>query len=457
MSRAPSFDELTAALRGSLRKPGDPGYDEARQVWNGMIDKHPSAIVEAAGVADVIATVNFARASGLPFAVRGGGHNVAGNAVCEGGVVLDLRRMRSVHVDPVRRTARVEGGATWRDYDHETQAHGLATPGGLVSSTGVGGLTLGGGFGYLSRLHGLASDNLVSVDVVTADGRLLIASADDHTYAPADAHADLFWGVRGGGGNFGVATSFKFRLHPVNGIYGGVIAFPADMAWTVFQRYREVAESAPDALTVYAALVPTPAGRATGIVVAFAGTEEEGRPLIQPLRDLGSVLLDTVAWMPYCQLQQQQDAPYPQGLRNYWKSSYLKGLGDDALRTLIDAMAQAPSPLCQIIIEQFGGAVARLPEDATAFPHRAAPYNVMILGIASDAADDAPNRAWVRQTWERMQPFSTGGAYVNYLDADEDVHRAYTGATYARLAALKRKYDPANLFRLNQNIAPHPA
>jgi FAD/FMN-containing dehydrogenase len=446
MSTAPSFVELTAALRGSLRKPGDPGYDEARQVWNGMVDKRPAAIVEAAGVADVIATVQFARTSGLPLAVRGGGHNVAGNAVCEGGVMLDLRGMRSVHVDPVRRTARVEGGATWRDYDHETQVHGLATPGGLVSSTGVGGLTLGGGFGYLSRLHGLASDNLVSVDVVTADGRLLIASADDH--------ADLFWGVRGGGGNFGVATSFKFRLHPVSGIYGGLIAFPAEMAWTVFQRYREVAESAPDALTVYAALVPTPAGRATGIVVAYAGPEEEGRRLIQPLRDLGSVVLDTVAWVPYCQLQQQQDEPYPQGLRNYWKSSYLKGLSDDALRTLIDAMTQPPSPLCQIIVEQFGGAVARLPEEATAFQHRAARYNVMILGISSDAADDAPNRAWVRQTWEHMQPFATGGAYVNYLDADEDVRRAYTGATYERLAALKRKYDPANLFRVNQYIAP---
>jgi len=411
-----------------------------------MIDKRPAAIVEAAGVADVMATVEFARASGLPLAVRGGGHNVAGNAVCHGGIVLDLGRMRSVHVDPARRTARVEGGATWRDYDRETQVHGLASPGGLVSSTGVGGLTLGGGFGYLSRLHGLASDNLVSVDVVTADGRLLISSAEDH--------ADLFWGVRGGGGNFGVATSFKFRLHPVNGIYGGLIVFPAVMAWTVFERYRDLAESAPDALTVYAALVPSPAGRAIGIVVAYAGPEDEGRRLIQPLRDLGSVLLDTVAWTPYCQLQQQQDAAYPKGLRNYWKSAYLKELSDEALHTLIGAMTQPPSSLCQIIIEQFGGAVARLPEDATAFQHRAAKYNVMILGLSADAADDVPNRAWVRQTWERMQPFATGGAYVNYLDADEDAHRAYSGATYQRLAALKRKFDPENLFHLNQNIMP---
>lgn len=442
----PSFAPLAASLRGPLLDPAHPRYDAARQVWNGMVDKHPLAIVEAAGVADVIATVNFARASGLPLAVRGGGHNVAGNAVCDGGVMLDLQHMRSVHVDPVRRTARVEGGATWRDYDHETQVHGLATPGGLVSTTGVGGLTLGGGFGYLSRLHGMVSDNLVSVDIVTADGRLLITSENEH--------ADLFWAVRGGGGNFGVATSFKFRLHPLNGIYGGIIAFPATMASTVFQRYREVAESAPDALTVYAALVPTPAGRATGIVVAYAGPEDEGRRLIQPLRDLGSVLLDTVACVPYCQLQQQQDAPYPKGLRNYWKSAYLKGLSDDALRTLIAAMEQPPSPMCQIIIEQFGGAVARLPQEATAFQHRAARYNVMILGVSDDAADDTPNRAWVRQTWERMQPFATGGVYVNYLDADEDASRAYSGATYERLAALKQKYDPANLFRLNQNIAP---
>ncbi len=446
MSGAVSLEKLAAVVRGPLCIPGDPGYDQARQVWNGMIDKRPAAIVEAAGVADVMATVEFARVSGLPLAVRGGGHNVTGNAVCHGGVVLDLGRMRSVHVDPIRRTARVEGGATWREYDRETQVHGLASPGGLVSSTGVGGLTLGGGFGYLSRLHGLSSDNLVSVDVVTADGRLLITSAEEH--------ADLFWGVRGGGGNFGVATSFKFRLHPVNGIYGGLLVFPAAMAWSVFQRYREVAENAPDTLTVYAALVPSPAGRAIGIVVAYVGPENEGRRLIQPLRDLGSALLDTVAWMPYCELQQQQDAAYPQGLRNYWKSAYLKGLSDDALRTLIDAVAQPPSPMCHIIIEQFGGAVARLPEDATAFQHRAAKYNVMILGLSSDAADDMPNRAWVRDTWERIQPYATGGAYVNYLDADEDAHRAYTGTTYQRLAALKRKFDPGNLFHLNQNIAP---
>jgi FAD/FMN-containing dehydrogenase len=442
-----SLQDLKAILRGRVIEPGDPDYEDARKVWNGTIDKRPAAIVCAASVADVIATVRLVGAQKLPIAVRGGGHNVAGNATCDGGVVLDLSLMRSVHVDPVRRTARVEGGAIWRDFDHETQAFGLAAPGGLVSSTGVAGLTLGGGFGYLSRLYGMVSDNLLSVDVVIADGSFLTANAE--------SHPDLFWALRGGGGNFGVATSFEFRLHPLDGMYGGLITFPFEMAPAVLKRYREVCETAPDALTLYAGLLPGPeGGRIAGVVVAFAGPENEGRRWVQHIRDLGSVLMDTVARVPYTQIQQQMDAAYPKGLRNYWKSAYLFGLPDQAIQILVDSIASAPSPLCQMIVEQFGGAVTLLPGDATAFDHRAARYNVMILGLSTDPAHDAANARWARSVWQAMQPFATGGAYVNYLDADDDVHTAYRGAKYERLAALKRQYDPENLFRLNQNIAP---
>jgi FAD/FMN-containing dehydrogenase len=437
---------FAAALRGELILPEHPSYDSVRQVWNGMINRHPQAIVRPQGVADVVATVNYARTEGLPLAVRGGGHNVAGNGTCDDGIVLDLSPMRSVHVDPIRRSARVEGGATWRDFDHETQIHGLATPGGLVSSTGVGGLTLGGGFGYLSRMYGMVSDNLTSVDVVTADGKLHITSAEEN--------ADLFWGLRGGGGNFGVATSFKFRLYPVSTLYGGVLAFPLEMAPQVFRRYRDVAESAPDQLTIYAAIVPAPAGYVTGIVVAYQGSEEDGRRLIQPIRDLGSLVMDTVAVVPYEQMQQIQDAAYPKGIRNYWKTAYLKGLDDAAIDVILGAMASPPSPMCHVIIEQFGGAIARFPEGATAFEHRNAKYNIMILGLSNSPDDDEPNREWARETWKRIQPFATGGAYVNYLDADEDPGRAYHGATHERLRTLKAKYDPGNLFRLNQNIRP---
>ncbi len=440
--------DLRSQLRGTLTIPADAHYDNARAVWNGMIDKRPAAIVHAQGVADVIATVRFARQQKLTLAVRGGGHNVAGHGTCDGGLVLDLSPMRSVHVDPIRKTARVEGGATWKQFDRETQAFGLATPGGLVSSTGVGGLTLGGGFGYLSRLYGMVSDNLVSVDVVTANGALVVTSEKDN--------AELFWGLRGGGGNFGVATSFKFMLHDVGPVYGGLILFPFEMARAVLQRYREATAAAPDALTLYAGLLPSPTGaKVVGLVVGYMGPEDAGRAAIQPIRDLGTPLLDTVTTISYCQLQQQMDAAYPKGMRNYWKSSYLSGLPDAALDLFINSVKSAPTPLCQMIIEHYGGAMGRLPKDATAFDHRDAQYNVMILGLSTDDNHDAPNAEWACKVWDQTRPFSTGGAYVNYLGEGEDVRSAYSTATkYDRLVALKRKYDPENLFRLNQNVRP---
>ena len=410
-------------------------------------DDRQAAPSDCAGVADVMAVVRYARENNLPLAVRGGGHNVAGNGTCEGGIVLDLSAMNSVRVDPVRRTARVEGGATWRDFDRQTQAFGLAAPGGLVSSTGVGGLTLGGGFGYLSRLHGMVSDNLVSVDIVTADGKLVIATETEN--------AELFWGLRGGGGNFGVATSFKFRLYPVDRVYGGIIAFPFEMARTVLRRYREVTASAPDELTLYAGLLPMPdGGRMIGLVVGYMGAAEEGRKVLAPVRELGGILFDTVAELPYEQLQQQMDAAYPPGVRNYWKSSYLKGLPDEAIEFFVESVATGPSAGCQMIIEHYGGEMSRKQNDATAFDHRQAQYNVMILGLSNDPADDEQNAKWAREVFEKTRPFSTGGAYVNYLGEGEDVRRAYGPGKYERLAALKTQYDPGNLFRLNQNVRP---
>ncbi len=442
-----NLNELSASLHGSMILPGHAAYDDARSVWNGMIDRRPAAIVRAAGVADVIGAIRCARAQKLPLAVRGGGHNVAGNSTCEGGIVLDLSPMKMIRVDPQSRTARAGAGALWRDFDHETQAFGLATPGGLISSTGLAGLTLGGGFGYLSRQFGMSCDNLISADVVTADGKLVIASENEN--------ADLFWGLRGGGGNFGVVTSFEYRLHPVGPVYGGLIAFPGGYAAEMLKRYREVTASAPETLVIYAGLQPSPTGGTmAALVVAYFGSEEEGSRLLKPLRETGPAMFDTLAVISYCQLQQMLDAFYPKGQRNYWKTTYLTGLPDELNEMLIAARANAPSPLDQILIEQIGGAVSLVPRDATAFEHRDAEYNLMAVSISTDPEHKHAQMAWARKVWQDARPYSTGGAYVNYLDADETARAAYSSDAYQRLAALKKKYDPENVFRLNQNIQP---
>jgi FAD/FMN-containing dehydrogenase len=335
----------------------------------------------------------------------------------------------------------------WCEYDHETQAFGLASPGGAISTTGIAGLTLGGGYGYLSRRYGMACDNLLSADVVTASGELVTASAG--------SHPDLFWALRGGGGNFGVVTEFEFQLHPVREPLGGMIAFPFEMSKTVLQRYRDLTLEASDDFALMAAILPAPdGGTIVGVVLSDIGTEGEGERAVRSLRELGSVLADTVARMPYCAMQRQVDVSYPKGHRHYWKSAFLKGLTDDVIDLVIEAVSTSPSPLNTIMFETYGGAVARVANDATAFGHRDAMFNLGILAISHDPAIDAEQTAWARDGWQKILPYSTGGAYVNYLSEGEDVHSAYSDARFQRLAAIKAQYDPANLFRFNQNIPP---
>jgi FAD/FMN-containing dehydrogenase len=444
-----TVQDFAAGLRGDALCPGDEGYDAARRIHNGMIDRRPALIARCAGVTDVIAAVGLARDLQLPVSVRGGGHSVPGFSVCDGVLMIDLSRMRGVRVDAARRTARAEAGVTWGDFDQETQALGLATTGGVVRPTGIAGLTLGGGHGFLMRRLGLACDNLLSVDVVTAEGRLLTASAEEH--------ADLFWGLRGGGGNFDVATSFEYRLHRLGPILGGMLLYPLARAKEVFRVYRDVTSAAPDELGSLAALATLPDGtRAAGVLVGFSGPIADGERLLAPLRAAGPLLADQVGPMPYTALQSIAENFNPPGMRNYWKSDYLTHLSDDAIELLVEAYPSAPSPYTHVVIEHMGGAVSRVGEDETAVSYRDAPYNAVIIGMWGDAAQDAPGIGWVRQLWEQLRPSSLGGAYVNYLmnEGDDRVRAAYGRAKHERLVALKNAYDPTNLFRLNQNIAP---
>ncbi len=451
-----TVEKLKASLRGQLLRPDDPGYDGARKIWNGMIDKRPSLIARCEGVADVVHCVDFAYENNLLLAVRGGGHNLAGNAVCDGGLMMDLSRMKSVRVDPARRTARAEPGVTWSEFDRETQAFGLATTGGQISTTGIAGLTLGGGWGYLARKYGLTCDNLLSVDLVTANGQLLIASARENQ--------DLFWGVRGGGGNFGVATSFRYQLHPVGPVLAGIVAYPFQKAKEVLNLFRELTISAPDELASAIVLITLPDGTAvTGVVLCYIGPLSDGERLLKPLRTFGPPLLDTVGVIPYTTAQQLIDGFYPSGLQNYWKSSFLKKISDEAIDIMVEYCAKRPSPMCHGLIEhQLGGAVSRVDGGATAFTHRDVEYSFMSLGVCAAAAEVQKCVEWARKFWDAMKPYSTGAVYVNYLgrEADEGPERikaAYGPEKYARLAALKNRYDPSNLFRLNQNIKPDQA
>lgn len=418
-----------------------------------MIDKRPALIARCAGVGDVMQCLNFARTNNLLVAVRGGGHNVAGNAVCDDGLVIDLTRMKGVRVDPPRRTARAEAGVIWREFDRETQAFGLATTGGQISTTGIAGLTLGGGWGYLARRYGLSCDNLLSADIVTADGQLLTASAGEN--------ADLFWGIRGGGGNFGVVTSFKYQLHPVGEVLAGIVAYPLEKAKELLKRFRELTIGAPNELASGIVLTTLPDGIAVVAVVAcYTGPAAEGERILKPLRG-GSPLLDSIGRIPYTAAQQLIDAFYPSGLHSYWKASFLKEVNDHAIDTMAAYCSKRPTPMCHGLIEHtLGGAVKRADRDATAFGHRDAEYSFMAIGVCTGSGEDAACARWAREFWNAMQPSSTGGVYVNYLgqEADEGMERvkaAYGPEKYQRLVALKKKYDPANLFRRNQNINPN--
>jgi FAD/FMN-containing dehydrogenase len=442
-------DAFQARLRGALLRSGEAGYDATRTIHNSMIDRRPALIARCAGTADVLACVQFAREHALLVSVRGGGHGVAGAAVCDGGLMIDLSPMKSVHVHPHAHTARADTGVTWGEFDHETQAFGLATTGGTVRPTGIAGLTLGGGHGFLMRRYGLACDNLLAVDLVTAEGTWLHATATEH--------AELFWGLRGGGGNFGVATALEYRLHPVGTMLAGMVIYPFDKAKAFLTLYREVTSTAPDALGTLVALGTLPDGtRAAVLLAGYTGPLAEGEKLLRPIRAFGPPLVDQIGPSPYIALQSIGEHFNPIGHRNYQKSNYLRALSDEAIEMMVEHYARVPAPLTHIVVEHMGGAVSRMDRSATAYPYRDAQYNFLIVGIWSDPAEDPTQISWVRTLWQALQPFSTGRLYLNY-DSDvagDQLQAAFGAAHYARLVALKNAYDPTNLFRLNQNIKP---
>ena len=453
-----SIEQFSERIRGAVLRPDDEGYDEARSVWNGMVDRYPAAVVRCAGAADVMAAVDFARERDLPLAVKGGGHNVAGKAVCDDGLVVDLSPMDGVRVDPGARTARVGAGATWADVDHETQAFGLATTGGLDSRTGVAGLTLGGGIGYLARPYGLSCDNLLAADVVTARGELVTASEEENP--------ELFWGLRGGGGNFGVVTAFEFELHEVGPEVGTAqVFYPAEQATEVLRSYREFVTDAPDEVACYAMVLhvppepPFPEARrgetTVGLVACHAGDVEAGVAALEPLETFGDPIVSAVQPMPYTALQRNFDDGAPAGERYYYKAHYLEALPDGAIETVVQETDPLKGPFTIVGLEPMGGAVNRVDPTATAFPHRDAAYSFGVWTGWSDPDRDDEMIEWTRTVHERMAPYSTGGVYANYLDRDEDerVTAAYR-ENYERLAELKTEWDPENRFRLNQNVEP---
>jgi FAD/FMN-containing dehydrogenase len=446
------FEELASTFGGQLLQPADSGYEEARRVHNGLVNKRPAMIARCAGVADIADAVNVARKLNLEVAVRGGGHNVAGRATLDGGLMIDLAPMKGIHVDPKAGTARAQGGVTWAEFNRETQLYGLATTGGVVSSTGVGGLTLGGGLGWLMGKHGLALDNLLSVDIVTAEGEILKASADEN--------ADLFWAVRGGGGNFGVAASFEYQIHPVGpSITGGLVAYPFDRARDVLRFFRDVTASLPDEFRVFGGLIHAADGSGTklvAMVTCHCGPLGAGEAATRPIKKFGSPAIDAIGPMPYCQLNAMLDGAYPKGALNYWKSSFLARLTDDAIDKMIECFARCPTPMGQMLLEHFHGAASRVGVSDTAFPHRADGYNFLVLSEWMDQANTDQCIAWARDTYAAMESFMASGRYVNYLGDDEtgDPVPAAYGPNYRRLQKLKAKYDPDNFFHMNQNIRP---
>ena len=447
-----AVSKIAGGFSGRLLQPGDPGYDDARRVHNGMVNKRPALIARCRGAADVVDVIGLARDLGLEVAVRGGGHNVAGRATVEGGLMIDLAEMKGIYVDVPGKTVRAQGGVTWAELNRETQLHDLAVTGGVVSTTGIAGLTLGGGIGWLMGKYGLALDNLLSVELVTADGRVLRASAEEHP--------DLFWALRGGGGNFGVVTSFEYRLFPVGPtIAGGLIAYSFDRAHEVFRFYRDLTASAPDELSVAATLVHAPDGSGTrlaAMVACHCGSLADGEAAMRPLKEFGTPVIDELGPISYCQLNSMLDGGYPKGALSYWKSSFLAQLSDEAIDTMIEHFACCPTPMGQVLLEHFHGVATRLSPTETAFPHRAPGYNFLVLSQTMDTAIADQCTAWVRQSYAAMGRFIAPGRYVNYLDDDEsgDAVPAAYGSNYRRLQEIKTKYDPSNFFHMNQNIRP---
>jgi FAD/FMN-containing dehydrogenase len=451
-SVATAATELASTFSGQLLKPADPGYEDARKVHNGLIDKRPALIARCRGVADVVDAVALTRKLGLEVAVRGGGHNVAGRATIDGGLMIDLAPMKGIHVDPKARTVRAQGGVTWAELNRETQLHGLAVTGGVVSSTGIAGLTLGGGLGWLMGKYGLALDNLRSVDLVTAEGKVVRASKDEEP--------DLFWALRGGGGNFGVATSFEYQLHPVGPtVMGGLVAHPFSRARDVLRLYRDITTSLPDEHTVFGGLVHAPDGSSTklaAIVTCHCGPPAAAEKALKPLKQFGSPVMEALGPIPYVELNAMLDAGFPKGALNYWKSSFLKQLSDDVIDTMIACFSRCPTPMGQLLLEHFHGAATRVGAGDTAFPHRAVGDNFVLVSEWIEPADTDRCVAWARETYGAMERFFAPGRYVNYMADDEagDASAAAYGPNYRRLQEIKTKYDPNNFFRMNQNIRP---
>jgi FAD/FMN-containing dehydrogenase len=450
-------EDLRSEAEGQVTGPDDDGYDEARTVYNAMIDRRPAVVMKAAGVADVVAAVNAAREGGLDLAVRGGGHSVPGFGTCDGGIVIDLSGMRAVTVDPAGGTARAQGGATWGDFNDATHAHGLATTGGIISTTGVGGLSLGGGIGYLARGHGLSSDNLVSAEVVVADGRTLVASDDEN--------ADLFWAIRGGGGNFGVVTSFEFRVHPLEQIYGGPMFFELDDARAVLEWYRNFIQEAPEEFGGFPAwqIAPPlpfmPEDRHGEPFIAFvacwAGPVEQGEAALKPLHDVAPVVAEHVGPMPYPALNSAFDGLLPAGLQHYWKANFVKELTDEAIEAHLEHGPKVPVVNSTVHIYPINGACHRVASDQTAFAYRDASFATVIVGAWADPSQNEANTAWVRDYYRATAPLSEEGGYINFMAGDDqDRIRANYRGNYDRLVQVKSTYDPDNLFHLNQNIAP---
>jgi FAD/FMN-containing dehydrogenase len=456
-----ALDQLTAAMRGDLVTRDSPGYEDTRRIWNAMIDSRPALFIRCRSAADIVRAVRFARDRELPLAVRGGGHNIAGSALADGGVVLDLSAMKGVHVDPSRRVARAEPGVTLGEFDRDVQAFGLATPLGINSTTGIAGLTLGGGYGWLSRKYGLTVDNLRSADIVTADGELLTVNEREHS--------DLFWAIRGGGGNFGVVTAFEYQLHPVGTqVLAGLIVHPFENAAGLLRRYRDAMASAPDELTAWVVMRKAPplpflpeavhGQEVVVIATLYAGDIAQGERALAPLRALGKPHADVVGPAPYLAFQAAFDPLLTPGARNYWKTHNFAALHDGLIDTLVEQVRRLPGPMDELFIANVGGAMSRVSDDATAFMGRQAQFVLNVHARWEDRAEDARQVEWARGVFQAAAPYASAGAYVNFLTADEqDRVRAAYGANYDRLAAIKAKYDPQNIFRTNQNVRPAAA
>ena len=452
-----TLNDLRSQVRGEIIMPGDADYEDSRKVHNGMIDRRPAAVVRASNAGDVMAAVRYARDRGLAVAIRGGGHSGPGFGTCDGGIVIDLSRLRSVRVDPVAKTARAEGGATWGDFNAATHAFGLATTGGIISTTGIAGLTLGGGIGYLTRGLGLSLDNLISADVVTADGKMVIASERDN--------GDLFWAIRGGGGNFGICTSLEYRLHPIQNVYWGPMFYETKEATNVLRFFRDYNKTAPEQMGAFPAFQIAPplpfipenrhGDMFIAIVACWAGDLADGERQFKPFHDVAEVKAELVGPVPYPAINAAFDGLFPKGIRQYWKGNFVKELTDKAIAEHIEHGPRAPTVSSTMHLYPINGACHRVAPDATAFGHRDADYSMVVIASSSDPSQDEANKKWVRDYSNALAPYSEVGGYVNFMDDDDNKRtKANYGTNYDRLVGIKRMYDPDNVFRVNQNIVP---